>query len=212
MKAMPRLHACKSLQDAVKQHTAHEAERAREHALKDGPGRSGGPPKGRLPNLLLGSYGDAALHAHMRFQSLPSHQQFAAGSIQDEDLPHIPQRTEPWFHARRSAITASNAALWLGMKEPEMSRELASKGLKVFAQQGHLQLLEAFQTLTDPDAAKSEKRVSPHSACAMAMGTLKEPDVLLTYAQHMDASDMCVSPYSYFMTESMLVFTILFCI
>ncbi len=196
MKAVPRLHACNSLQDAVKQHTAHEAERAREHALKDEPGRSGGPPKGRLPNLLLGSYGEAALHAHMRFQSLPSHQQPAASRTQDEDLPHIPQRTGAWFQARRSAVTASNAALWLGMKEPEMSKELASKGLKVFAQQGHLQLLDAFQTLTNPDTTESEKRVSPHSACAMAMGTLKEPDVLLTYAQHMDASHMCVSSCS----------------
>ena len=70
----------------------------------------------------------------------------------------------------------------LGMKEPEMSRELARKGLKVFAKEGRAELLHQFQILTNPAAAVPEKTVSPHSACAMAMGTMKEADVLLTYA------------------------------
>ena len=182
-----------NLQDAVKQHTAHEAGRA--HALDDaGTGWNEGAPRGRLPNLYIGSCGESALRAHERFQSLSSHQQSAASSVQDAELPQIPQRTEAWFQARRSAITASNAALWLGMKEPEMSRELARKGLKVFAKEGRAELLLQFQILTNPAAAVPEKTVSPHSACAMAMGTTKEADVLLTYAQYMDASRMCVLP------------------
>ena len=83
------------------------------------------------------------------------------------------------------------------MKEPETSTELTKKKLKVFVDNGRAQLLEAFQTLSNPGAPEAKKEVSLHSACAMAMGTLKEPDVLLTYARHMDASQECVSsPHS----------------
>lgn len=87
------------------------------------------------------------------------------------------------------AITASNAALWLGLKEPTAAKTLAAAGLPVRADTGNADLQHAFAALM---AAGGQQPLPPaqqrsaFSSCAMQMGSIKEPDVLLTYAQHMD--------------------------
>ena len=149
--------------------------------------------KGRLPNLDFGLHGQAVLEEHDRYVSLPPPQEISMGQVLDAQLPHIPQRTPQWFAARRSAITASNAAVWLGLKEPGAARSLAEAGLKVHADIGSAQLQKAWLSLmaaTMQLPAPAEER-STFAVCAMEIGTRKEPDVLLTYCNYMDATQRC---------------------
>ena len=76
-----------------------------------------------------------------------------------------------------------------------MSKKLAGKGLKVHALHGHTELLAAFRTICAPEAATANSMRTPFAPCAMEMGTLKECDVLLTYAEHMEACHICVSQH-----------------
>ena len=83
---------------------------------------------------------------------------------------------------------------WSGLAGHEganMSRALVEQGLKVHAQHGHDELTAAFQTLIAPGDAQAARELSSFAFCAMEMGTVKECDVLLTYAQHMDTCKMC---------------------
>lgn len=151
-------------------------------------------PKGCLPNLYLGAHGEDALTTHRRYVSLQRNHISDLLDVPDALLPSIPQRTPAWFRARQTAVTASSAALWVGMKEHTFSKALASKGLCIYADDGHQALLQAIQELQSaaplPTAPKPR---SPFAACAMEMGTIKESDVLLTYLNFMDANRECAS-------------------
>ena len=113
----------------------------------------------------------------------------------DDMLPAIPQRTAAWFQVRRGAVTASSAAVWLGMKEPGSSKIFAGHGLSIFAAKGQGELQHAFQQLLSAEPNGPSLVRSPFAACAMEMGTIKEADVLLTYAAYMDATREYASGY-----------------
>lgn len=147
--------------------------------------------KGRLPNLHFGLVGQAVLEQHRRFVSLPQRPEPPPGHItEDSELPFIQQRTKQWFAARESAVTASNMALLLGLKEPSAAKALGSAGLGVHPDKGCADLSRASAVLMGAMGPQALPPVQPRSAfasCAMEMGTIKECDVLLSYAQHMDA-------------------------
>ena len=175
------------MQDAIAQHTLALAEKEEEQAARQSvlQSASSGVPRGSLPNLFLGSYGNARLLAHPRYIPLPAHDCATSQAVSDDLLPSIPQRTPLWYQARQGAVTASTAALFLGMLEPKTSKQLASCGLHMYATEGHARLLQALAEMRSAERAVATDR-GPFAACAMAMGTLKEHDVILTYLQHMD--------------------------
>lgn len=91
-------------------------------------------------------------------------------------------------------MTASNGALLLGMKEPASSKELAAQGLSIYAAGGHSALLQALKEMKAPGDAPAAGVAGPFPACAMKMGEIKEPDVLLTYLDSlMGARKECVA-------------------
>lgn len=106
--------------------------------------------------------------------------------VSDELLSSIPQRTPLWYRARQGAVTASNAALFLGLLEPKTSKQLASCGIRLYATDGHARLLRALAEMSSAERCAAPDR-GAFATCAMAMGTIKEDDVILTYVQHMDA-------------------------
>lgn len=121
-----------------------------------------------------------------RYISLAARDEPAHDTISDQDLPRVPQRTAAWYKARQGAVTASSAALILGMLEPKTSKELASYGLRLHASEGHARLQQALAKLQGSDHQRSMSDRGPFAACAMEMGTIKESDVILTYIRHMD--------------------------
>ena len=159
-------------------------------------GRKQGPPQGRLPNLQLGLVGEAVLRNHPRFVPLAAVADLLPGvPLADTDLPSVRQRTPAWFAARRSAITGSTAVIFLGLKEPSAAKALATAKLKLYPGDGHLELTTAFQGLLAerkglPAPLHATGPRTAFSSCAMEMGTVKEPDVFLTYAHHMDDARM----------------------
>ena len=180
-------------QDAAIQHNEALAVReAEDSALaEEGSTAAADMTKGRLPNLHYGLFGQSFLEQHRRFVSMPEPPQLPPGHvIQDSELPFVPQRTEAWFTARKSAVTASNMALLLGLKIPSAAKTLASAGVGVHADKNCADMTHAFGTLMaaiglhDPPPAQQR---SAFASCAMQMGSIKECDVLLSYAQHMDA-------------------------
>ena len=182
------------LQDALAAHTLHLAEKEEEQAARQAvpQSTSSGAPQGSLPNLFLGSYGSARLHAHPRYVPLPVHNSRALREVSDELLPSIPQRTALWYRARQGAVTASNAALFLGLLEPEASNQLASDNIRLHPTDGHARLLRALAEMSAAECSAAPDR-GAFAACAMAMGTIKEDDVILTYAQHMDEHKECAA-------------------
>ena len=183
-----------TMQDAIAQHSLALAEKEEEQAARQSVLRSAsnGVPRGSLPNLFLGSYGDARLLAHPRYVPLPAHDSATSQVVSDDLLPSIPQRTPLWYRARQGAVTASTAALFLGLLEPKTSKQLASCGLHLYATDGHARLLQAFAEARSAERAGATDR-GPFAACAMAMGTVKEHDVILTYLQHMDEQKECAA-------------------
>jgi hypothetical protein len=163
-------------------------------AVEDG--RRRGPLQGRLPNLHLGLVGEDVLRSHPRYVPLAAVPELPAGvPVPDKDLPSVPQRSQAWFAARRSAITGSTAAIWLGLKEPSAAKALATAKLKVYPGDGHAELTRAFQALLaerkgSPAPVHAAGPLTAFSSCAMEMGTVKEPDVFLTYAHYMDDAKM----------------------
>ena len=83
----------------------------------------------------------------------------------------------------------------LRLKEPSAAKSLATAKLKIYPGGGRSELTRAFQALL---AERKEMPAPLHvaglrtafSSCAMEMGTVKEPDVFLTYAHHMDDARM----------------------
>lgn len=133
----------------------------------------------------MGSYGNARLLAHPRYIPLPAHYSATLQKVDDDLLPSIPQRLPLWYQARQGAITASTAALFLGLLEPKTSKHLASCGLHLYAIEGHARLLRALAETRSAERA-AVPGIGPFAACAMAMGTVKEDDVILTYLRQMD--------------------------
>jgi hypothetical protein len=146
----------------------------------------GGVPRGSLPNLFLGTHGEARLRESPRYVSLPAYDSTACATVTDRDLPRIPQRTAAWHKARQQAVTASSAALLLGMLEPKTSKQLAAHGLRLYSSDGHSRLLQALAHMHRTEQPTRASGRGVFAACAMEMGTIKESDVMLTYLQHMD--------------------------
>jgi hypothetical protein len=182
------------MQDAIAQHSLALAEKEEEQAARQSvlQGARNGVPRGSLPNLFLGSYGNARLLAHPRYVPLPAHDSATSQVVSDYLLPSIPQRTPLWYRARQGAVTASSAALFLGLLEPKTSKQLASCGLHLYATDGHARLLQALAETRSAEPAGASDR-GPFAACAMAMGTVKEHDVILTYLQYMDEQKECAA-------------------
>ena len=83
-----------------------------------------------------------------------------------------------------------HSSRFLGFKAPPAARTLAAANLKIFVESGSAAILEACSGLLAARAGSTPPPSLPSSgyaACAMAMGTHKEPDVLLTYLDHLDA-------------------------
>jgi hypothetical protein len=80
------------------------------------------------------------------------------------------------------------------MKELASSKEYAAQGLSIYAAGGHSALLQALKEMAVPGDAHTLKAVGPFPACAMKMGEIKEPDVLLTYLDSfMGARKECIA-------------------
>ena len=175
------------VQVAVTQHALAQerTDQERRAAAIETPDR-GGVPQGSLPNLFLGSHGEESLRNSPRYVCLPAYDSAACPTPTAQDLPSIPQRTAAWHKARQHAVTASNAALLLGMLEPKTSKELAASKLRLYASEGHSRLCQALSDMRSAEPASNVSGRGPFAACAMEMGTIKEPDVMLTYLQHMD--------------------------
>src|SRR5206468_1524602 len=128
---------------------------------------------------------------HSRFMPLPPLPELPPGQpIPNSLLPRIHQGTVEWFEARRNSLTASNCALWLGLKKGSAAKKLAACGMVVHVEAGCTDLQHAFATLMAATGNQELPPAQPRSAfasCAMKIGSIKEDDVLLTYAQHMDA-------------------------
>lgn len=88
-------------------------------------------------------------------------------------------------------MTASNPAAFLGLKSSATLKNMAASGFKVYPRRDdnesgpRLMLLLAAQHGRQPPA---EKPPTVYEKIAMAMGTEKESDVMLSYTQHMDTS------------------------
>ena len=185
------------MQDAAVEHNAALAEDDTA-PLGSGTARAGAP-KGLLPNLKYGSGGLAELSKHVRWVPLPDPPQLdAAVRIDDASLPslplrRIPQRTPVWFAARALCVTASKGADFLGLLAPPAARTLAAANLKVQVGSGSAALPEVCRALL---AARAGNPLPPsppanlYAAYCMAMGTNKEPDVLLTYNKYLDTLSM----------------------
>lgn len=136
---------------------------------------------GRLPNVRYMSCGAQSLQQHRRFTSLAD---AAAPS-------EIPQRTPAWHAQRSVSVTASNAAAFLGLKGAAPLRDIADSGFKVYPKREdnelgfRVKVLLAAQHGRQPPA---EKPPTLFTRIAMAMGTEKESDVMLSYTEHMDDS------------------------
>lgn len=191
-----QIEPCKArislLQDAIAQQTLDAAQKAEVQAARQDVQDSASATVGSLPNLLLGSSGRAGLQAHPRYISLPTHDSATSQEVSDALLPSIPQRTPLWYRARQGAVTASTAALFLGLLEPKTSKQLASSGLSLYAIDGHARLQRALAEARSSEHTAAPDR-GPFAACAMAMGTIKEDDVMLTYLEHMDTKTECAA-------------------
>lgn len=80
------------------------------------------------------------------------------------------------------------------LKESTAAKTLAAAGLPVRADTGDADLQHAFTALMAAGGQRPPppaQQRSAFSSCAMQMGSVKEPDVLLTYAQHMDNCKRC---------------------
>ena len=188
------------MQDAAIQHNAALAED--DTAPPGSSTARAGAPRGVLPNLWYGSSGIDALIAHggrVRWVPLPSAPQLdVAVRINDASLLSLPlqlfpQRTPVWFAVRALCVTASRGADFLGLLAPPAASTLAAAKLKVHIGSGSAALLEVCRALL---AARAGNPLPPslpsdvYAACAMAMGTNKESDVLLTYLKHLATLNM----------------------
>lgn len=185
------------MRDAAVQHNQAMAEREEELEVPAvlQSNQAAASTKGRLPNLEYGLLGRSVLEQHSRYVSLPraplppQHQR-----VPDEELPAIPQGSDAWFAARADAITASNAALWLELERIHSCKNVGTAGLPVRADTGDADLQHAFTALMAAGGQRPPppaQQRSAFSSCAMQMGSVKEPDVLLTHAQHMDNCKRC---------------------
>ena len=141
--------------------------------------RPGGSRIGRLPNVRYMSSGAEHLQQHCRFTALSS----ASAPLE------VPQRTPAWHAQRAGSVTASTAAACLGLKSSVTLKDMAASGFKVYPRREDNELgfrvaiMLAAKHGRQPPAEAPPK---PFSKIAMAMGIEKEPDVLLSYVQHMD--------------------------
>ena len=180
------------MQDAAAQHNAaltdNEAAQAEIGAPK------GNVPKGLLPNLHYGCSPPDALTQHARYTPLPRNAALLqAERVSDADLPRLQQRQPGWFAARALSCTGSACAEQLGFKAPLAAGKLASARLKVHRGTGAPALVDACGGILDARSGVARPPPLPSStfaACAMAMGTHKESDVMLTYLDYLDALSM----------------------
>ena len=152
---------------------------AEEEAAGSSEQRAGSSRIGRLPNLRYMSSGAQHLQQHRRFTALTT---AAAPS-------EVPQRTSAWHAQRSVSVTASNAAAFLGLKSSMTQKDMAASGFKVYPKREENELgfrVAALLAAQHGRLPAAEKPTTLHGKVAMAMGTEKESDVLLSYAQHMD--------------------------
>ena len=147
---------------------------AEEEAAGSSEQRAGSSRIGRLPNLRYMSSGAQHLQQHRRFTALT----IAAAPSE------VPQQTPAWHAQRSMSVTASNAAAFLGLKTSMTQKDMAASGFKVYPKRE--ENVVALLAAPHGRLPAAEKPTTLHGRVAMAMGTEKESDVLLSYAHHMD--------------------------
>ena len=86
-------------------------------------------------------------------------------------------------------VTASNAAAFLGLKSSMTQKDMAASGFKVYPSEKRTSWASesrlCWQHSMDA-CLRARSRRCYKGKVAMAIGTERESDVLLSYAQHMD--------------------------